>query len=218
MNRPVTTLHLIRHGEVHNPRGIFYGRLPRYRLGPDGRAQAKAAAALLASEPVTAIYCSPMLRARQTAAVIAAALPGAGLRVSRRLNEVRVPLEGRPLEEGARRNWDIYTGNRPPYESPADVLARMLRFVAACRRRHAAQTVAAVTHGDPIAFLMLWAWGQAYTPSRKAPLYFDYLQTGSVITLVFPSQNASELPVVMYTANGAGQLSRLDVRPPPVID
>src|SRR5512137_923961 len=101
-----TPLHLVRHGEVDNPTGIFYGRLPRYALGTEGRAQAVATARLLADEPVTAIYTSPMLRARQTARAIAREHKGRQVRVSSLLNEVNVPLEGRPLEEGIAANLD----------------------------------------------------------------------------------------------------------------
>src|SRR5690606_42013285 len=32
-----TTVHLLRHGEVHNPDGILYGRLPGYRLSDRGQ-------------------------------------------------------------------------------------------------------------------------------------------------------------------------------------
>ena len=36
-----TTVHVMRHGEVHNPEGILYGRLPDYHLSERGRAQAE---------------------------------------------------------------------------------------------------------------------------------------------------------------------------------
>ena len=42
-----TTLYLVRHGEVHNPAGIIYGRLPGFGLSERGRRQiARAAEAL----------------------------------------------------------------------------------------------------------------------------------------------------------------------------
>ena len=37
-------LHLVRHGEVHNPRRVLYGRLPGYALSPGGRRMARQAA------------------------------------------------------------------------------------------------------------------------------------------------------------------------------
>ena len=36
-----TTIHLMRHGEVHNPEGVLYGRLPGYRLSERGLAMAR---------------------------------------------------------------------------------------------------------------------------------------------------------------------------------
>ena len=35
------TIHLTRHGEVHNPEGILYGRLPNFYLSRTGAAQAQ---------------------------------------------------------------------------------------------------------------------------------------------------------------------------------
>ena len=84
----------MRHGEVHNPRAIFYGRMPRFRLSEAGRRQAEAAADYLAGAPLAAIYTSPLLRARQTAAIIQRAQQEAGRRVPAKvlswLLEVRI--------------------------------------------------------------------------------------------------------------------------------
>ena len=43
-----TIVHVMRHGEVHNPEQILYGRLPGYRLSDRGRGQAEAVAQWLA--------------------------------------------------------------------------------------------------------------------------------------------------------------------------
>ena len=48
---PKTIVHLVRHGEVANPDGILYGRIPGYHLSEDGRMMAKAAAGFLAEGP-----------------------------------------------------------------------------------------------------------------------------------------------------------------------
>ena len=74
----MTTIWLARHGEVHNPGGLLYGRLPRMRLSPLGQRQAEALADFLAPRPLQAIYSSPMLRARKTAAVILTRHPELG--------------------------------------------------------------------------------------------------------------------------------------------
>ena len=46
-------VHLVRHGEVHNPRSVMYGRLPRFRLSAHGVRQAEEAERLAALEEQT---------------------------------------------------------------------------------------------------------------------------------------------------------------------
>ena len=62
-----TVVHLLRHGEVHNPSGILYGRLPGYHLSATGRLMAAAAADFFAERPVVAVFSSPLERAVETA-------------------------------------------------------------------------------------------------------------------------------------------------------
>ena len=68
-----TVVHLVRHGEVHNPDGLLYGRLPGYHLSDVGRKQAGIVAEDLADRDVTNVVSSPLERARETATPIAAA-------------------------------------------------------------------------------------------------------------------------------------------------
>ncbi len=68
-----TVVHFLRHGEVHNPTGILYGRLPEFRLSLNGQAQARAVADALADHDITYVVASPLQRAQETAAPIAAA-------------------------------------------------------------------------------------------------------------------------------------------------
>src|SRR5690606_23866640 len=66
---PAERLHLVRHGEVHNPQRLLYGRLPHYRLSEDGRRMARDAAEYIAEleRPVGALRCSPLERAQESA-------------------------------------------------------------------------------------------------------------------------------------------------------
>ena len=36
-----TVVHLMRHGEVHNPTGVLYGRIPDFHLSELGRTMAE---------------------------------------------------------------------------------------------------------------------------------------------------------------------------------
>ena len=67
-----TRVHVVRHGEVYNPSGVLYGRLPGYHLSDTGNAQAAAVADALAHRDIVAVIASPLQRAQETAAPIAA--------------------------------------------------------------------------------------------------------------------------------------------------
>ena len=180
-----TTSVFIRHGEVANPRRLIYGRLPRFNLSALGRRQAAGAATALAqafSSPVAAnrpitldvprvIFSSPMLRARQTTQIIAAQFPELKQRISQDLNEVYSPYEGGPVAMVERSHWEVYEGIPANYEQPADVLARILKFSAVLCKKFPGECVLAVSHGDLIYFLTLWAKGQALTNQKDQPFY-----------------------------------------------
>ncbi len=142
----------VRHGEVHNPAGIFYGRLPRFRLSAVGRQQAAAAARALAREPLAAIYTSPLLRTRQTGLIIAAAHPAIPLRTTRALLEIRSRLQGQPTAALDTTGWNFYEPKLHEDDETIAVIARRVeRFCRLVVRHHPGQAVAAVTHGDIVA-------------------------------------------------------------------
>lgn len=70
-NSDHTTVHLLRHGEVYNPEGVLYGRLPGYVLSDLGHEMAERAAVALADRDIATVISSPMERAQQTATPIA---------------------------------------------------------------------------------------------------------------------------------------------------
>jgi broad specificity phosphatase PhoE len=76
----------IRHARVWNPEGLVYARLPGFHLSEDGRAAARTLASDIASLPVRAVYASPLDRAGETAAVLAAP-HGLEVREDERLSE-----------------------------------------------------------------------------------------------------------------------------------
>ncbi|TAL43272.1 MAG: histidine phosphatase family protein [Salinibacterium sp.] len=64
---PADLIHLVRHGEVHNPEGILYGRIPGYHLSDLGHRMADAAAESLMGHHVTRLYASPLQRTQESA-------------------------------------------------------------------------------------------------------------------------------------------------------
>jgi len=202
---PPTTVCFVRHGQVHNPQAVVYARLPRFRLSEEGIQQARLAASALQGRfsRVAAIYSSPLLRARHTARLICAAYPGVPFHLSQMLTETHTPFQGVPIQQMEARHWDLYNGIPPGYEQPQDLLKRALRFYQHAVRSYPGQTVVAVSHGDPIAFLILWVKGQAIlSQSRHAisDLGFGdtYPAPGSISMLTCPDDSPGEKPVFEY--------------------
>ncbi|MGC5413433.1 histidine phosphatase family protein, partial [Streptomyces sp. DT225] len=63
----ITVVHLMRHGEVHNPEGVLYGRRPGYHLSELGRQMADRVAEHLEKRDITYAVASPLERAQETA-------------------------------------------------------------------------------------------------------------------------------------------------------
>lgn len=158
-----TTILVVRHAEVHNPERVLYGRLPAFRLSDYGRQQAARVAAFLASRPIVAVYSSPLLRARQTAATIARYHPQAARIVSALLHETGTGWHGQPFTS-FKPGFSAYEQPHGPHdESIDDVRARMVTFVERARQRHAGACIACVSHGDPITILRLALSGRPLT-------------------------------------------------------
>lgn len=137
----ITTVHLLRHGEVFNPDRILYGRLPGYHLSDLGVAQAKVAAEFLAKRPIGYLASSPLQRAQETASALAAAT-GVDVATDDRLIEADNALEGRQVAGGKGlfadpRNWKYFRNPlRPSWGEPyAQIAARVLAAVHTARGR-----------------------------------------------------------------------------------
>lgn len=182
-------VHLVRHGEVDNPQGVYYGRLPGFHLSANGRQQAGAAAVTLRAYPIAALFSSPLERALETAQIIAQGLEDIPIQASDLLLEVHSPYDGQPAQVLLARGWDVYSGSPRPYEQPEDVLARVRQFTHQVRAAYPQQQVVAVAHGDLLAAAVLWARGQPRTPQNMAELYRGFLKPGSIVSFAFETED-----------------------------
>jgi broad specificity phosphatase PhoE len=151
-----TVVHLLRHGEVHNPGGVLYGRLPGFRLSELGTAMAERLAEHLVGEDIAHVVSSPLERARQTAAPTAAAL-GLEVHVDDRLIEAGNVFEGKTFGVGdgslARPAQWVHLRNpfRPSWGEPYRVIAqRMVAAVVAAREAARGHQALCVSHQLPI--------------------------------------------------------------------
>lgn len=174
-----TTVHLLRHGEVHNPAKVLYGRLPGYRLSTAGEEMARSAASwftgVAADPPITHLVSSPLERAQQTAAPIAEAL-GLTIATDDRLIEAASDFEGLRVAvgDGALRDprhwWKLRNPFRPSWGEPyVEIAARMLRAVEAARDAARGSAAVCVSHQLPIWTLRLHLEGRRYVhdPRRR---------------------------------------------------
>lgn len=126
-------LHLVRHGEVHNPERVLYGRLPGYRLSELGQQMASAAADDLASRGIrfSALYASPLQRTQESAAPIAAAL-NLPVQLEPRIIEPANHFEGKRMKQALKQpvNWPaLVNPMRPSWGEPYKSIAA--RVIAA---------------------------------------------------------------------------------------
>ncbi len=151
-----TVVHLLRHGEVHNPSGVLYGRLPGFKLSALGEQMAERAAGALADRDVTHIISSPLERAQQTAAPVAARHD---LRVSidDRIIEADNVFEGQRVGvgDGVLKNpkaWRyLYNPFTPSWGEPyVELAGRMRAAVAAAREAARGHEAVLVSHQLPV--------------------------------------------------------------------
>ena len=170
-----TVVHLLRHGEVHNPTRVLYGRLPGFRLSADGEAMAEKAAAWFAGSDVAHLVSSPLERAQQTARPLADAL-GLPVAVDDRLIEAGNAFQGMAVAGGAgvfgapRNWWKLRNPFQPSWGEPyVEIAARMLAAVEAARDAARGAAAVCVSHQLPIWTLRLHLEGRSYLhdPRRR---------------------------------------------------
>ncbi|MYT72055.1 MULTISPECIES: histidine phosphatase family protein [unclassified Streptomyces] len=152
----ITVVHLMRHGEVHNPEGILYGRLPDYHLSELGRQMADRVAEHLSARDITHVVASPLERAQETATPIAKA-HGLGLDSDDRLIEAGNVFQGKTfgVGDGALKNPDnwkhLVNPFKPSWGEPyVEQVVRMMGALDAAKDAARGHEAVCVSHQLPI--------------------------------------------------------------------
>ena len=170
-----TVVHMMRHGEVHNPEGILYGRLPGFQLSETGRFQAQAVADSLADHDIAAVFASPLQRAQETATPLAAA-HGLEIRTNADLIEADNVFEGQRVSVGdgvlrQPRAWrHLWNPFKPSWGEPYLQLAhRMLGAATTARDAARGAEAVCVSHQLPVYTLRRFLEGQRlwHDPRRR---------------------------------------------------
>nr|WP_208407021.1 histidine phosphatase family protein [Amycolatopsis granulosa] len=189
---------MLRHGEVHNPDGILYGRLPGFHLSERGRRQALTVAEAVAAHDITYVVSSPLQRAQETAAPIAAA-HRLDVQSDERLIEAGNAFEGQKVSvgDGALRQPRHWSKLRNPFqpswgEPYREIAHRMLAAVQRARGKAEGHEALCVSHQLPIWTLRRFL--------EAKPLWHDprrrQCSLASLTSLVF---HGEELVKIVYS-------------------
>ena len=123
------------------------------RVTKKGIEQAGKMGAALKKRKIDVIYCSPYLRTKQTARIIAKII-GAKIIFDKRIGELNTGIfNGRPVKEYKAYFADSlekFTKTPPGGENLADVKRRMFAFLRDINQRHNGKNILIVSHGDPL--------------------------------------------------------------------
>lgn len=170
-----TVVHLVRHGEVHNPDGILYGRMPGFGLSDGGSKMARRLSEHFAGCDVTHLVCSPLQRARETATPLAEAM-SLSIATDDRLVEAANTFEGQRWGGrggilSRRSNWGhLRNPMKPSWGEPyVDIVLRMSMAVEAARLNAFGHEAVCVSHQLPIWILRSAAEGKRlwHDPRRR---------------------------------------------------
>jgi broad specificity phosphatase PhoE len=190
-----TVVHLLRHGEVHNPNGILYGRLPGFRLSEHGRNQAEIVAKSLAETDIVAVHASPLQRAQETSAPVAAA-HDLQVVTDEALIEADNRFEGKTVSVGGGalrvpRYWPLLRDPFTPSwgEPYLQIAHRMLAAVHRARIAAEGHEAVCVSHQLPIWTLRRFVTGQRlwHDPRRRQ------CALASLTSLVFTGTELTQL-------------------------
>ena len=193
-----TVIYLVRHGDVHNPDGVFYERLPGFYLSELGITQAHTLGKFLSDKKISAIYASPLERTNQTADIIASYQHGLNVIHDKRLLEVSSVKRGQKQADLAAERWNFY---KPKYtklggEKLSDVWKRINSFFKEAVQKHKGQAIVVVSHGDPVMISMVKHKGKRLTVDEIRGV--EYVQTARGFQFVFEEYSAVEVNKLVF--------------------
>jgi probable phosphoglycerate mutase len=166
-----TRIFLIRHADVENPRRLLYGHLDGFQLSGLGRAQAAAVGDRLRSAGLKRIVHSPLARAVETAELINSRLEKpAILEAEPELREAEFSryLQGLPYWQIPVRRplWFVHKARRgllPGDEAIEHLGGRVLSVMKKLAAEHPGETMAIVSHADPLQAAWILLDGRAHS-------------------------------------------------------
>lgn len=180
----MTTIFMIRHGDYENKSQLIPFRMKGFPLSQTGIIQIEKIAGILKKENIQAVYSSPILRAKLSASIISRKL-GVPLKISQLLTESRSPFQGKSLTEFEKETRNLDTFKHPFHlenngETVEEIYKRMKKLVGRLTRLYQKNSVALVSHGDPIMIYYLMHQGINIYETKNLP---HYVQKGEMLKI-----------------------------------
>lgn len=178
----MTNIYFVRHGKVKNPMNIFYGRLPKMKLASLGEDQIKESAQYFQNIPISRIYSSNLLRARQSADILSECINCKNRSRTKLITEIHSHMEGKPFEFGKKSRFDHYFSpqRKAENESMTDIRDRMLKFIKNSSLKHPNQNIIAIGHGDTLMILRAHLLGLPMELDSIRPGLEKYVKYGEI--------------------------------------
>jgi broad specificity phosphatase PhoE len=202
-----TVVHLLRHGEVDNPKGVLYGRLPGYHLSELGRLMAERVASILKGHDITHLVSSPLERAQETAQPAADTF-GLEIVTDPRVIEATNVFEGQRfgVGDGSLRKFSawkhLYNPFKPSWGEPyTDIVVRMLAAMHDAREAATGHEALIVSHQLPVWTARSYIEGRRlfHDPRRRqcslASLTTFTYEGDRVVTVAYSEPAADLVPV-----------------------
>jgi broad specificity phosphatase PhoE len=202
-------IHLVRHGEVYNPDGVLYGRLPNFGLSELGHRMAKAAADDLLSRKrhISALYASPLQRTQESAQPISQAFE-LSIQIEERIIEPTNKFEGKSFQarNSALRNPKVWPWLRNPFvpswgEPYLSISARMYAAIEDAWQNTDDGDAVLVSHQLPIVMVHRALAGEK--------LYHDPRKRRCALSSITTLERHGERFVEVGYANPAARLQAL---------
>jgi broad specificity phosphatase PhoE len=202
-------VHLVRHGQVHNPEAVLYGRQPGFGLSDLGRQMATRLGEYFADVPLDYLVSSPLQRAQETIAPIAAAHPQLEVHLDDRVIEAANVFEGKSF---GRYNellllpsswWALRNPLRPSWgESYTSIVERMRRALADAAAQVPGGQALVLSHELPIWMARSDAEGRrlVHDPRRRearlaSVTSFTFDNDGKLVDVTYREPAADLVPV-----------------------
>jgi broad specificity phosphatase PhoE len=185
-------VHLVRHGQVHNPDSVLYGRLPGFGLSELGQQMANRLGEYFAETPLVHLVSSPLQRAQETMAPIAARHPELSVNIDERVIEAANAFEGKSFGKYNQLLlrptswWQLRNPLRPSWGEPyPSIVARMRLALVDAAAQAVDGEALIVAHELPIWMARSWGEGRplVHDPRKRET------RLASVTTFTFDGED-----------------------------